>query len=55
MYNKNFQPSMELLPALDPPPQRAEGAGLFDDWSEEVRSAAETTETPIEVEQRARF
>lgn len=39
MYNRNFQPSMELLPALDPPARRAEGSGLFDDWSEEVRSA----------------
>lgn len=39
VYNRNFQPSMELLPALEPPAPRAEGAGLFEDWSEEVRAA----------------
>ncbi len=48
MYNRNFQPRMELLPALEPPAPRAEGPGLFDDWSDEVRSAAGMAEATIE-------
>ena len=50
MYNSNFQPSMELLPALDSPARRTEGPGLFDDWSEEVRSAAVVADATLEVQ-----
>lgn len=31
---------LELAPAAPPPPRRPEGPGLWDDWSEAVRSAA---------------
>lgn len=50
MYNKNFQPSMELLPGLPPPTPRAEGPGLFEDWSEEVRAADDMFEATIDLE-----
>lgn len=31
---------LEMAPAADPPPPRAEGPGLWDDWSDAVRAAA---------------
>ena len=43
----------ELLPALPPPPPRAEGPGLFEDWSEVVRRLEEQPVEQQPVQQEA--